>query len=131
MDWTTIISIIGGGAFLSFLEYLVKRHDDKKGKTSAIAKAIEGVKQDVETLRSEIAADRASNARIRILGFSDELSHGVLHSKESFEQANLDIDQYRTYCQNHPDYQNNRGRQAIANIERVYSERLAKNDFLQ
>lgn len=128
---TIILSIFGGGALLTFLQYLITRHDEKKGKGKTIMKAIEEVRKDLDVLRSEISEDRATNARIRILSFSDQVRHNVRHSKESFDQVNSDIDTYRRYCDKHPEYKNNRAVMAIANIERVYAECLQQHDFLE
>lgn len=126
----TIIGFVCGGAFLTFLQFLINRHDEKKGKKDAILKAIEKIEKEIESLRGEAAEDRADNARIRILQFSDECLHGSIHSKEHFDQINQDIDRYRAYCNSHPSYQNNRSVQAIANIERIYQKCLADNSFL-
>lgn len=128
---TVILSIVSGGALLSFIQYLITRHDEKKGKGKTLMKAIEEVRKDIDKLRNEISEDRANNARIRILSFSDEVRHNVRHSKESFDQINLDIDTYRRYCDDHKDYRNNRAVRAIANIERVYDSCLRDNDFLE
>ena len=35
------------------------------------------------------------------------------------------------YCKENPDYQNNRTTHAVANISRVYDDRLIKHDFLR
>lgn len=128
---TVILSIVGGGALLSFIQYLITRYDEKKGKSKTLMKAIEEVRKDIDALRNEISEDRATNARIRILSFSDEVRHNVRHSKESFDQINSDIDTYRRYCEKHPDYRNNRAVMAIANIERVYKKCMQENDFLE
>lgn len=128
---TIILSIFGGGALLTFLQYLITRHDEKKGKNKKIMAAIEAVRRDLDVLRGEISEDRATNARIRILKFSDEVRHNTRHSKESFDQVNSDIDTYRQYCDKHPEYKNNRAVMAIANIERVYAECLKDHDFLE
>ena len=93
-------------------------------------KAIDALRNEIETLRGEITEDRATNARIRILSFSDEVQRNIRHSKESFDQINSDIDTYRRYCDKHPDYKNNRAVMAIANIERVYADCMRENDFL-
>ena len=42
---------------------------------------------------------------------------------------NADVDHYEAYCRDHPKYENNRAVCAIANIKRVYAERMAKHDF--
>ncbi len=128
---TIILSVFGGGALLTFLQYLITRHDEKSGKHKTIMNAIGEVREELDTLRNEIKEDRATNARIRILSFSDEIRHKVRHSKEAFDQINSDIDTYRRYCDKHPDYKNNRAVMAISNIERVYAECLKEHDFLE
>lgn len=128
---TIVLSIFGGGALLTFLQYLIQRHDEKKGKNKTLMTAIEEVRKELDALRSEISEDRATNARIRILSFSDEVQRRIKHSEESFNQVNSDIDTYRRYCDKHPDYKNNRAVMAIANIERVYAECLQQHDFLE
>lgn len=128
--WVTVLGFICGGAFLTFLQFLINRHDEKKGKKDALLKAVEKIEKEIEHLRGEAAEDRADNARIRILQFSDECRHGSKHSKEHFDQINQDIDRYRAYCNAHPEYQNNRSVQAIANIERIYAKCLEENSFL-
>ena len=128
--WSIVIAIIGSNGLFALIQFLIKRHDEKKGKKSAVMKGLEHLGEKVDRLGNELAEDRATNARIRILDFSDEVRHGERHSKEAFDQINLDIDTYRRYCDDHKDYQNNRATMAIANIERVYAKCLAENDFL-
>ncbi len=128
---TIVLSVFGGGALLSFLQFIINRHDTKSGKHSAIMEAINKVKVELDTLRGEINEDRATNARIRILSFSDEIRHNVKHSKESFDQMMQDIDTYKRYCDKHPEYRNNRAVMAITNIERVYSDCLREHNFLE
>ena len=128
---TIVVSIFGGGALLSFIQYLINRHDEKKGKGKTIVDEIKAIRNDLDALRIEIGEDRATNARIRILKFSDEVRHNVLHSKESFDQVNSDIDTYRQYCEEHPEYKNNRAVMAIKNIECVYADCLKNRNFLE
>lgn len=72
----------------------------------------------------------ATNARIRILGFSDEIMHSVLHSEESFNQALQDITEYEKYCDRHPEYKNARAKVAIANIQGTYERCVKEGSFL-
>lgn len=72
----------------------------------------------------------ADNCRARILRFNNELIRGIPHTKEEFVEALKDIDDYKRYCREHKDYENERAVHAIANIGRVYDERLEKHDFL-
>lgn len=134
MNWSIFAALMGGAfgaALVSLFQFLLTRKDKKDEKKDEIRAAVTGIKYELDTLRDEIAEDRATDARIRILRFSDEVRHNVRHSKESFDQVNLDIDTYRRYCEGHPDYKNNRAVMAIANIERVYAECLHNQDFLE
>lgn len=134
MNWTVFAALMGGSfgaALVALVQFFVSRHDRKKDKSDTVRDEVAGLRKDVGKLADEMAEDRATNARIRILGFSDEVRHGVRHSKESFDQVNLDIDTYRRYCDDHPNYKNNRAVMAIANIERVYADCLREQDFLE
>lgn len=116
---------------------------------SAIAKAIgravnadllDEVKSTNKALEEHIADDKARQAaddeykaeahRADILAFNTSLLRGELHTQEDFFDAFRHIDRYENYCQSHPGYKNNRATHAIANIGRVYDERLKARDFL-
>ena len=87
-----------------------------------------------DRLESHIKADEkreADQCRARILHFNNELLRDIPHTKEEFVELLKDIDDYERYCRTHPDYANGRAVHAIANIGRVYDERLKKHDFLQ
>lgn len=134
MNWTVFAALMGGSfgaALVGLVQFLINRKDEKKGKCSSVMSAIGGLQRELDCLRNDFSEDRATNARIRILRFSDEVRHNVRHSKESFDQVNLDIDTYNRYCETHPNYKNNRAVMAIANIERVYAQCLIDNDFLE
>lgn len=127
------VAIISGPVWMTgatLLQFFINRRDRKKEKNNDVTSEISELRKDVIELKNELTEDRATNARIRILGFSDEVRHGVRHSKESFDQVNLDIDSYERYCREHKDYKNGRSVAAIANIKRVYANCLKDNDFL-
>ena len=134
MAITIILSIFGGGALVTFLQFLITRHDEKTGQAAKVLKQLatleKDIKNDISNLKKEIDEDRATNARIRILQFSDEVRHNLKHSKESFDQVHQDIDMYNTYCKEHPKYENSRAVAAIANIERVYAKCMEEESFL-
>ena len=75
----------------------------------------------------EAAAD---THRRRILAFNNELLRAIPHTREDFLDILAEINAYEAYCDGHPDYSNQRATHAIANIGRVYDERLQKRDFL-
>lgn len=104
----------------------------------AIGKAINGevldkLGQVEKRLDEHITTDDERDAdlhRTRILQFNTELLRDIKHTKEDFSEILYNIDCYEKYCREHPEYQNNRAVHAIANIGRVYDERLEKHDFL-
>jgi hypothetical protein len=90
-------------------------------------------KDTADKLASHIRLDdfrEADKIRARILTFNRELLTAVPHTEEEFIEILAKIDEYNAFCKDHEDYKNSRAIHAIANILRVYDERLAKHDFL-
>lgn len=142
--------ITGGGASLIALASIIQIAPVKINPWSAIAKALgRAINADVlkelaevkehqqktsEKLENHIQTDDKRDAdlhRTRILQFNTELLRDIKHTREDFIEALAEIDEYESYCKEHPEYENNRATHAIGNIKRVYDERLAKHDFLQ
>ena len=99
----------------------------------SIAEAQKAQKETRRALDEHIRADDERNAdtlRMRILHFNNELLRGDRHTREDFIEILAVIDAYEQYCKNHPNYRNNRASHAIANIGRVYDDRLKLRDFL-
>lgn len=89
-------------------------------------------KETQKKLDEHIKVDDERNAnllRTQILRFNDELIEDRKHTPEHFIEILAIIDDYENYCRDHPDYKNNRCTHAVANIKRVYDERLKKHDF--
>ena len=134
--------LAGGGIGAVLLLTLLEIAPIKFNPWSAIAKAIgrainadvlEGLKETNTKLDAHIRADDERNAddrRTRILRFNNELIRDIPHTREDFIDILADIDVYESYCRTHPEYKNHRAAHAIANIGRVYDERLMKHDFL-
>lgn len=91
---------------------------------------IEKVESEVSGIRKEMGEDRAISARVRILRFNDEMIGNVHHSKESFDQVLDDTTFYEKYCDEHPDFKNDRTKMAVNNIKRCYQKCLEDHDFL-
>lgn len=139
-----VIAIIASGAFFSFLQYLITRRDNKKNIKGEIEKKmdegfkevkaeISGVKTEVKAEINEVKTEvngvserleehKAILARTHILRFADELQTGT-HSKEYFQQQLKDIKTYNTYCDTHPDFENNLTTMSSKFIQEEY-ERL-------
>lgn len=137
-----------GGVLLVFMT-VIEISPVKVDPWSAIAKAIgRAINKDVldkldtmeknqaetrKILDNHIKTDDARNAdmhRARILQFNNELLRDIPHTREDFIEILAEIDFYEKYCAAHPEYKNNRATHAIANISRVYDDRLIKHDFL-
>ena len=103
-----------------------------------IGKAINGemfeevyeMQREVKNIRKEMGEDRAVGARVRILRYDEELLDNKRLSKDSFDQALDDTTEYEKYCEDHPNFPNNKTKMAVQNIERVYQKCLAERDFL-
>ena len=134
---------LGGGGLLVVLLTLVEFAPIKINPLSALAKAIgRAVNADVlqelksvkDDLSDHIRMDDERNAdehRARILRFNNELLRDIPHTKEEFIDVLADIDFYERYCRDHENYKNNRAVHAIANISRVYDDRLREHDSLK
>ena len=142
--------LLGGGGSLLVLMTLVQIAPIKINPWSFIAKTIgKAINADVmaemkeikanqaktqEKLESHIRVDDDRNAdghRQRILQFNTELLRDIPHTREDFIEILAEIDFYEKYCEEHKDYKNSRAVHAIANISRVYDDRLKKHDFLK
>ena len=98
-----------------------------------LKKTNEKLAETNEKLDGHMANDelqKAEDARAAALRFNNELLRDIPHTREEFFEVLPKIDIYEDFCDRHKDYENNRAVHAIANINRVYDERLAKHDFL-
>lgn len=135
--------LLSGSGLLVILMTLIQFAPIKINPWSALAKTIgKAINADMSSRLSEIGAkldehiktdDRrtADNCRAQILHFNNELLRPIYHTKEEFVEVLAKIDDYERYCEEHPEYPNNRAVLAIENIREVYKEWLKKRDFLQ
>jgi len=128
--WVAIItSALASSALFTFIQFLLTRYDEKKGKMNEVTTKIDTLQSGLDKIRSDLDERDALDARRRILTASDEIRHGKRHSKEWFDQLNADIDAYNHYCDKHESFKNNRAVKAIENINNVYLKCLETNDF--
>lgn len=142
--------LTGGGVTLFVLATIIQIAPVKINPWSSVAKAIgrainaevlkelsevkERQQETQKRLDEHIQIDDERDAdlhRNRILVFNCELLRKIPHTREGFIEILTEIDAYERYCRDHEDYENNRAVHAIANIKRVYDDRLINNDFLQ
>ncbi len=104
----------------------------------SIGRAINGeVLEKVDKLTVDFEAhlkieekEKIRQARQRILRFDDEILYRKRHSKEHFEEILEDVDLYEEYCNDNPDYKNNKAVFAINDIKETYNKCLKEHDFL-
>lgn len=134
MKLNEILTYGGGGLFA--LLTLIQLAPIKVNPWSWLAKSIGqamGIAAIEKKLDEHIQADDERDAdmhRARILQFNTELLREKKHTEEDFNEIFYNINCYERYCRDHPDYQNGRAVHAIANIGRVYDDRMKKHDFL-
>ena len=84
--WLTILGFILGGGFLTFIQYLITRHDQKHDQSNAILERLNALDTKVGKIEASLDERDAILARTHILRFKDELYNGIHHSQEYFEQ---------------------------------------------
>lgn len=118
--WTAILTFVGKMLTKEFAE-----------SQKALMDKVEVLSFKIEEVAESVEETRAIAARVRILRFGDELLEGRLHSKDTFDQTLLDIDNYEKYCKSHENFKNNVTEETVALIKEKYRNRLRKNDFIK
>lgn len=118
--WTAILTFIGKILTREFAE-----------SQKALMDKVEALSLKIEKVAESVEETRAIAARVRILSFGDELLEGRLHSKDTYDQTLLDIDNYEKYCKSHENFKNNVTEETVALIKEMYRIRLRKNDFVR
>ncbi len=131
MDYaqTVIVALISGG-FVSFIEFLIRRSDEKLDKNSEVLAKLKSIADKIAGIESRLDKENADDARRNILSFDDELRRGLDHSEESFNQVLQDIKFYRQYCRTHADYENDKATSAIEHIRETYQRVKNENKFI-
>ena len=101
-----------------------------KEKIDLQGKKISELSNKLSNVQTEVNENAAMSSRYRILRFDDEIRHGVLHTKEHYDQIMVDIDIYEAFCERNPDFKNNLAHNAIGNIKRMYDIHNGDNSFL-
>lgn len=117
--WSKIAHIIGHAINKEMM-------DELSGMKTEIAE----VKKDIKELRDIGDEREAENTRVRILGFGDEILHGMRYSKEHYDMILNDITNYGNYCTEHPDFKNDMTIITTQNIKKHYQLHLDNDDFL-
>ena len=124
----TIVGGLLGGGFVGFLEFLIKRKDEKDDKKDEILSKLDAISKKISDIEEQMEKDKADNARRNILLFDDELRRAVPHSEESYNNILESVNFYQQYCIDNPKYENSKAVNAIENINQVYQK--VKHDDL-
>lgn len=122
-NWTTVLGFILGGSFLTFMQFLINRHDNKKDKDSAVLSAINTLSERVGKIEDTLDQREAVLARTHILRFKDEIYNNgsESHSLEYYEQTLDDIQTYEQFCTENPKFANGRTKAAAQYIRQEYN----------
>ena len=85
---------------------------------------IKTLSDKVDALDKEVKENQATQIRVRILRFEDEIQEGHHHSKDSWDQCMDDISRYERYTEKHPDFINNITAASIHHIKNKYGDLL-------
>ena len=99
-------------------------------KLDAQGKKIDSLEKSFDAKSKADEEKEAKAARRRILRADDEIRAGTRHSRDFFLDVLRDIDDYETYCDNHPHFKNKCAESAIRSICECYDRQKLTNDFL-
>lgn len=94
--------------------------DDKLDKIAA----------KVNSLAEKAKEEKAMQSRRHILRFADELYNGEKHSKEYFDEILQACDSYEKYCDEHPNFKNNKTVMSSQLIKDTYAKLMEEHKFL-
>ena len=127
---TAIIAALSSSGIMGVIQFLITRHDQKKGKIHNIEKSIKKIFSVLDAHDEARLEDNANEARITIIQAGDELRRGIEHSLEWYTIIMDAIHEYENYCANHPRYKNDKATLAIKRIRDSYMEHMENNNFL-
>ena len=127
--WTAIKNFLTRDSIVTQkLEEILKNLNKVDDRFENVENKLNSLEAEINTKfqESKDYADKNSaiQARVRILSFGDDISHGIKLSREHFEQTIRDIDEYQKYCKVHPNFANGIAEQNIKIIKDRYKEGL-------
>ena len=121
---------LASAVIVKVLDRVFARKDKTQEALSVISMKVDKTQSDLKKLSEEIEEDHALQSRQRIFCFSDDLIHGIDHSREYYDSVLQEITEYDYFCERHPGFRNSVTGQAAKNILRNYEEHMLKKDFL-
>lgn len=103
--------------------------DELKADSAKTNAKVEKIEEQLSRHIEEGEEDQIKTTRYRILRFYDEVCESRWHSESHFEDILEDIDEYEKYCEEHPNFKNNRCKAASKRIKDVYEKVKAEGGF--
>lgn len=103
---------------------------DMLDKLDALSTKVDQLEKRDGEQDAAMAEEHARAARRRILRCSDEIRRKERHSEEYFNDVLDDISHYKKYCNEHPEFENEKAVLAIRLVEKTYEKCVSDNDFL-
>lgn len=126
----TLIGGLVGGGLIGFIEFLIRRNDAKHDKHDEVLARLDAIDDKMGDIEYQLKANKADDARNRILMFDDEIRRSIQHSEESYNQILESINFYNKFCHENPQYENSKAVNAIANINKVYQQVKFEDRFI-
>lgn len=126
----TLIGGLVGGGLIGFVEFLIRRSDNKADKHDEVLARLDAIDDKMGDIEYQLKANKADDARNRILMFDDEIRRSIQHSEESYNQILESINFYNKFCHENPQYENSKAVNAIANINKVYQQVKFEDHFI-
>lgn len=91
---------------------------------------VDKLEKNIERMDHDAGERNAKAARARVLRFGDEILHNVSHSKEHFDDILQDITEYENYCEEHPEFENDRMQLTAQKIKDTYKKCWEEHSFI-
>lgn len=122
MTVTEALTKILIATYTAFLPLIAKLFADAIKRNDKI----DNISSKVDKLTRVVEDNYVATSRYRIIRFDDEMSQGIEHSDDHWIQILDDIDIYKRYCDEHPNFQNHRGQGAMSRILKTDENRRMK-----
>lgn len=99
-------------------------------KVNKLENDVSALKEIGDTRDAKEDERHARTLRRDILRFGEEIRHIPKHSKERFDDVLLEITEYESYCNSHPDFKNRMTTATVHLIMSVYEKALEEGGFL-
>lgn len=110
--------------------FLKSVNKEINSKLDNLYKQFNELKQSFDRHIKEDTYDEMDQKRRNIINFSSEITRGIRHTEEQYNQIIEDVDEYEEFCEMNSEYHNTKAEASIKNIKCSYEECLKQNSFL-